>query len=92
MIQALRSPHQYAKLGREQMSKRADQIDATHNAALVNRRVRKMFGTERAMTAIMDDFGGHLTILRYSDACAELENERRNPASLDRVICAELDR
>jgi hypothetical protein len=74
------------------MSKRADQIDATHNAALVNRRVRKLFGTERPMVAIMDDFGDHLTIWRYADACAALENERRNPAILDQVICAELDR
>ena len=92
MIQALRSPHQYAKLGREQMSRRADQIDATHSAAVVNRRVRKLFGTERAMVAIINDFGDHLTIVRYTDTCAELENEGRNPTILDQVICAELDR
>ena len=91
MIQALRNPHQYAKIGHEQMSKRADQIDATHNAAVVNRRVRKMFGTERPMAAIMDDFGGHLTIVRYSDACAELENNGRDPETLDRIVCAQLD-
>ena len=92
MIQALRNTHQYANIAREQMSKRADQIDATHNAAMVNRRARKLFGTERPMAAIIDDFENYLTILRYSDACAELENERRSPATLDRIICAELDR
>lgn len=91
MIQALRNPHQYAKIGREQMSNRADQIDATHNAAVVNRRVRKMFGTERPMAAIINDFGDHLTIVRYSEACAELENNGRDPETLDRIVCAQLD-
>lgn len=82
---------EFAEIGRAVMLERRFEIDITYYAMRRNRKVRELYGTTRPMPALIDEHQCHPAIQACTDAYAELENNGRDPETLDRIVCAQLD-
>lgn len=80
-----------AEIGSAVMHERRFEIGVTLDAMRHNRKVRTLYGTMRPMSALIGEHQYHPAIQAYADACAELENNGRDPEVLDMIVCAELD-